>query len=114
MRMTQALAAAFLAGLVLSIGCNGGSTPKKNQASDPQQSDDQKARSELERHLAGHETADLKFKNFDISRTNSITSPYEATVMCEVLQDGTTCKAIGHYVYRDGRWSLVNTRAIDP
>jgi len=101
--------------VVMLAGCGSNATTTPNATSDAaKQSDDVTARSSLQSYLNGQESATLKFKDFDISKTNSITSPYEATVMCEKYQDGKTWKAVAHCVFQDGQWRLVSTKLLEP
>ena len=113
MKVFRQLLVTVLCGLVFSLGCSDNKPSSINQGDSVQQSDDDLARSALESYLTGQESANMKFNGYDITKTNSITSPYEATAICQMRKDGRDWESIATFAYRNGEWKLVDMKLVD-
>ena len=70
-------------------------------------------RASLVRFLLSSETRFTKFGDFELTKTDSSTSPYKATVMTEIWQQGQKREALKTYAYTDGAWVLERSEFLD-
>lgn len=97
------------------ISCNEtetGDTPDSTTQQPSKVSEEEKITNELRAFLQQEQTETLIFSDFDISKTESITSPYKADVLCEKIQDGRRHKAVAVMAYKNQKWTLVDMRLV--